>query len=442
MFISEWSQVVGTVLCALIAFLGTYAQTKGASKVGNCFLIVYAVFGFWLLEVRGVQMPGVGATWQRLFLWNAIGTFLGAGLAAIDGLMRPGEARGRTGQCCLRDYAEREPECEVDGERYANWTRGFSIMYLNDWLVQPFAPAFEKMGGFLAVETADGKAVLNISSGPQESKDWAEHARNTFEDVRSENAGEPVRTVSVHAMEVESQALCLEFDTTKDGYRARIGKFTIIHFGQEFVGYYKIRNDAGVDMDKILASWAWISQLRQPLVTNTNDAQFRFDRARDHFDAYLITYGVKLSELTVGQTNQAQSSTELKEAVIDLREALKQSEQSKELLHVAAVRSQLGLILHLQGLFDDAEREYVRSLKTLDALPVIGLPQMAKSICQTSAIARSHLALLRDRKKDYLAADKLFEEARKLAIENRDEILAYNIVGMSERCQQKRLSNG
>lgn len=83
-----WIQVAGTALAAIIAFLGTASLCRafaGGSRVRNALFFVYALAGLWLVQVRAVHIEGFGPAGRRLFLWNAIATFLGAGLAALSG---------------------------------------------------------------------------------------------------------------------------------------------------------------------------------------------------------------------------------------------------------------------------------------------------------------------------------------------------------------------
>lgn len=175
--------------------------------------------------------------------------------------MAPGRA--------LREVATRIRFEQIDGDDYLNEKRCVSIRGLNEWTVQDFTSEFEANGGFLALDSPDGSATINLSSGPvgrlttftTASGDrseflnaWERHAIQRFEEDRRKLGGDTVERLDLTNIGGEEEVLWLEFST----HEGRVGKVCALRQGEEYVLFYFMRRGSSVSIEEILRNWKWL----------------------------------------------------------------------------------------------------------------------------------------------------------------------------------------
>jgi len=183
---------------------------------------------------------------------------LDAPSAEPDDPVRPGTT--------LRADSAGNPAASIDGDVFVHRTQGLALRGIDAWLVQPFEPRFREAGGFLAVESPDGSARLNLLAGPLDLnffsssasttlfEQWKAKEESTLEDLRQQTRGNPIRQLDLAELDGERRVVRFEFATPT----GRMGKVCALHDDREYVAYYTSTNASKFDVDEVLQSWRWL----------------------------------------------------------------------------------------------------------------------------------------------------------------------------------------
>jgi len=126
----------------------------------------------------------------------------------------------------------------------------------------------------------------------------------------------------------------------------------------------------------------WLMSLSSP--------RFKFyRRARLSYEAYLATIRTPFHLLSHEQHRQAGAAACLNRAEQDYREAIRLTREDRDIRNLTSVLYQLGMLLHLQGRFDDAELQLRESLDL-----VTNMAQLEDDQQETASGCHYHLGVI------------------------------------------------
>ena len=282
---TEVASWLGLGFTLFVGSLVTFGATIGigrASRMTSLALCAVSIFGVWWFYATGVHFPTDAADWASSSRFIAL-VFLCAAIAGytIGNLLGPFPAKAPLGverhpteaaEITLNEDSDGQPLVRVVGNRYINSSHGFALDHIGNWLVQELQPEFAAAGGFLAIDSPDRSATLNISAGPVDIaffandlaaesflQQWMARGRTTFEDLRAQVHGAPVRQLEFRELDGERRVMRFEFAIA----RGRMGKLCALHHEREYVAYYTLGRLSFIDFEGVLQSWKW-----QPVMTS------------------------------------------------------------------------------------------------------------------------------------------------------------------------------
>jgi len=134
-----------------------------------------------------------------------------------------------------------------------------------------------------------------------------------------------------------------------------------------------------------------------------------YHEAKQIYDAYVSKFSIAFLDLAPEQMSEARDNPDLQHAEALYSNVLDSGREMKDLVIESSTMCQLGLLHHLQGRFDDAERELCGSLEVLQSLP-----QQEKNNRLANATVLHQLALLDFRRGNRERAIARMQEAHAL----------------------------
>jgi hypothetical protein len=170
----------------------------------------------------------------------------------------------------LREAAKLDRSAQIRGDEYLHVDgggAGFSVNYINDWLVVDPSDDFVRSGGLLSVVRRDGAASLTISCGETHS-DWSvpvNRANESFTRIRSRFGGSPIQKLPLSNLKGERQVVHMQFSA-----RGRTFTWSTViedrfpRWSKQYVFLYTATADGQPDIARILDSWKWYKSKGDP----------------------------------------------------------------------------------------------------------------------------------------------------------------------------------